>query len=172
MLSSDCESIIKSVAKLSKRGADLARGGWLRRPTARGLGFEFRKLKGPLIGAAGCKKQPELSRGTPRLNTSFILFNNLASPEESGETCAAAPLCAPPPSCSSGAKRLFGGRRYISLPQLFARFRAIGALFPAGRLETPDYVTCRANLRQLGSLHTAGLRIRVQERPDPLQAQY
>lgn len=56
VLSSDCESIIKSVAKLSKRGADLARGGWLRRPTARGLGFEFRKLKGPPIGAAGLQK--------------------------------------------------------------------------------------------------------------------
>lgn len=43
----------------------------------------------------GCKEQPELSRGIPRLHTSFILFINLASPAESGETCAAAPSSRP-----------------------------------------------------------------------------
>lgn len=43
----------------------------------------------------GCKEQPELNRRTPRLHTSFILFFNLASPAESGETCAAAPSSRP-----------------------------------------------------------------------------
>lgn len=93
------ESIIKYVAKLAKRGAGLAGGGWVAAQADRTRpGVEFRELEARASVRRGCELPPELSRGTPRPHTSFTLFLNLASREESGETCAAAP----PRSASSG----------------------------------------------------------------------
>lgn len=86
----------------------------------------------------GCSVACAGGKGIQCQHAFFILFTNLASFGESGETLAAAPLF--PPLQGAAALEQDGvlAQPYIFQPQIFACSRAIHVLGLARRQETPD----------------------------------
>lgn len=167
---------MKSIAKLVKSGSELTTGGGRAdRSYARpSQGWSSASVEVRPSERPSWKVRPELRRGTPGLHTCLIFYpDKLGQPRRKRRDRRSLPLflfpyeaaAVEPAGCLAAATATPDPR---SSP---ATERSASSVCPADTQETPDLVTCRASLRQSGSLERDSAS-EVRESLGPLRTQH